>query len=206
MRKTTMAAVVTAATAVTISVAASPAFASGPLIPQNWIIDNPNADGHYNASAGTTTLKDTATGTVLSCTSATAAGIFTNGTHTSGAGLGTITSTTYNGCAGPLGLHFTVAQSGTWLFNAVSYDPAGVTGGTISNISATLSGTGCSANVTGTVPVTFTNSNSQLTVNPTGTGLHVSNVSGCFSLINNNDVVTFDGRFILVPPIWIIDP
>src|SRR4051794_94810 len=102
MRKTSAAALVTAAAAATLGLGVSPAFAAP------WTITgNTNADGHYNGTAGTTTLKDNTTGTTLTCTSATATGHLANGTYTTNA-VGTVTGTTFTSCKGPLGLSFTV--------------------------------------------------------------------------------------------------
>jgi hypothetical protein len=201
-----MVAAVTAIAAAVLGAAAGPASASARRLPVEWIVSgNTNADGHYIGSGTGFTFRDTASGVTIGCSTSTVQGIIRNGTHTTGAGLATITSTAYNTCTMATGLTFTVAHSGTWLFNALAYTP-GVTTGTISNIAASLSGPSCSAKLTGSVPVTYANANHRFTISPTGTALHFSGVSGCFGLINNGDVVVINGFWVWVPPILIVDP
>jgi hypothetical protein len=201
MRKTTATALATAAVA-----AAAVGFSASPAFAATWTVTgNSNADGSYSASAGTTTLRDTTTGTVLTCSSATAKGVLQNGTYASGTGIGTVTSSTFVSCRGPLSLTFTVTQHGTWSINAVQPDAtAGVTDGTITNVNATLSGPGCSATVTGGVPGTYNNTGAVLSVNPTapnptGAALTISGVSGCFGLIGNGHHATFQTSYNVTP-------
>ena len=96
--------------------------------------------GVITAKAGTTTLKDTKTGSVLTCTSSSGKGTVKKGSGLSGAGIGSITALGFTNCTGPLGLTFTVKTTHfPWKLNANSYKN-GVTTGTISGIHATLSG------------------------------------------------------------------
>ncbi len=192
MRKTSAAALVTAAAAAaTLGLGVAPAFAAP------WTISgNTNADGHYNGTAGTTTLKDTTTGTVLTCTSATATGQLANGTYTTNA-VGTVSATTFTSCTGPLGLTFNVTQVGTWTVNALSSAGGGVTNGSITGVGATISGPGCSASVTGSVTGTYTNGTAKLAVN--SGGLTISGVSGCLGLIKNGDASTFTATYSIAP-------
>jgi hypothetical protein len=200
MRKITALALVTAGAAATAAALASPASAA------TWNVSgNTNADGSYSAGAGTTTLRDTTTGTSLTCTSATAAGVLKNGSYASGNGIGTVAGSTFTSCSGPLGLTFGVKQNAPWSINAVQPDAtAGVTDGTITGVDATMSGTGCSARVTGGVPGTYTNGTAVLSVNPsapnpTGVTLTISSVSGCFGLIRNGDTATFTASYKVTP-------
>jgi hypothetical protein len=160
--------------------------------------------GAITATAGTTTLKDTNTGTVLSCTSSSGAGTLKSGTGLAGTGIGSITSLGFSGCTGPLGLTFTVTTSHfPYKLNATSYKATtGTTTGKIVGIEATLTGPGCSASVAGstattpgTVKVTYTNSTGILKILPTGGTLHVYNVSGCAGLINSGDASQFSGSY-----------
>lgn len=198
MRKTAALALMTAGAAAVATALAGPAFAA------SWTVTgNTNADGSYSAAAGTTTLKD---GSVnLTCTSATAKGVLANGSYATGDGIGTIAASTFTSCSGPLGLRFNVTQNGTWSINAVQPDAtAGVTDGTITNVSASLSGPSCTATVTGGVQGTYTNGTGVLSVNPSapnpnGVQLTVSGVSGCFGLIKNGDHPTFTASYNVTP-------
>ena len=129
------------------------------------------------------------------------------GTHTSGAGLGSITSLGFSSCTGPLGLTFKVKSSHfPWHLNAVSYK-SGVTTGTITGIHATLSGPSCSATVDGTgatknngrVKATYTNSTGILKVLTSGGNLHIYRVSGCAGLIHTGNSATFSGSYKVSP-------
>ena len=161
--------------------------------------------GKITASAGTTTLKDTKTGSVLMCTSSASAGTLNAEADPT---AGTITSLTFTNCTGPLGLTFTVTNSGfPWKLTASAFNSGtGVTTGTISGIKSLLSGPGCTANVAGTtattpgkVKVTYTNSSNTLATLTTGGTLHVWNVSGCAGLINSGDPTVFSGSYKVSP-------
>jgi hypothetical protein len=201
MRKTTAAALVTAAAAATaVGFSASPAFAA------TWTVSGSSGSGGaYTATAGTTTLRDTTSGTTLTCTSSHAAGNIPNGTGLSGTNIGSITSATFTSCSGPLGLTFTVTGTFPWHLNAITYHSAtGVTDGTVTGVSAHLSGPGCSANVTGGTPGTYTNSTAKLALSPsapntTGVSLTISGVSGCFGLIGNGHTATFTSTYSVSP-------
>jgi hypothetical protein len=173
--------------------------------------------GAITAKAGTTTLKDVATGSVLSCPSSSSKGTLKSGHGISGTNLGSITALTFGTstkkCMGPLGLLFTVKNSGfPWKLTGTSFK-AGVTTGTITGIKSHLSGTGCAADVAGTtastpgtVKVTYTNSTHKLKVLPTGGTLHVYNINGCAGLINNNDATQFSGTYTVSPGQTITSP
>jgi hypothetical protein len=163
--------------------------------------------GAITAKAGKTTLKDTATGTTLSCKSSSAKGSLKKGSGLSGTGIGSITSLTFSTCTGPLGLTFTVKSSAfPWHLNATSFS-SGVTHGNITHIHAKLTGPSCSAVVDGTgatknngrVNVTYTNSTGVLKVLTTGGNLHIYSVSGCAGLIHNGNASTFSGSYTVSP-------
>lgn len=163
--------------------------------------------GNFVAKSGKTTLKDPKTGTTLACKSSSGKGSAKKGSHSSGAGLGTIGSLSFSSCTGPLGLTFTVKSSHLpWKLNGVSYK-SGVTTGTITGIHATLSGPSCKATVDGTgatkdngkVKATYTNSTGILKTLTSGGNLHIYNVNGCAGLIHSGDTSTFSGSYKVSP-------
>ena len=159
--------------------------------------------GSITASAGTTTLKDTNTGAVLTCTSSSSSGTINAEADPT---VGTITALSFSGCTGPLGLTFTVTNSNfPWTLTASAFNSStGVTTGKISGIKSHLSGPSCSADVAGatattpgSVNVTYTNSTGVLKVS--GGTLDIFNVSGCAGLIMTNDESTFTGSYTVSP-------
>jgi hypothetical protein len=171
--------------------------------------------GAITAKAGTTTLTDTSTGSVLTCTSSNSSGTLKSGSGISGSNLGSITKLTFSNCTGPLSLTFTVTDKHfPWTLSGTSYNSGtGTTTGAISGIEAVLSGPSCSADVDGTsattpgkVKVTYKNSTGKLTVLTTGGTLHVWNVSGCAGLINSGDATTFKGVYTVTPKQKITSP
>jgi hypothetical protein len=166
--------------------------------------------GLYTAKSGTTTLTDTVTGSVLSCTSSAAAGKLKSGSGQTNP-IGTVTSSTFTGCTGPAGTTFSVKTSASstkpWKVNATGFS-SGVTTGNISGIHAALTGTNntCKATVDGTgatafngkVAIRHSNSSATKLSVTKGINLHVYNVSsGCLGLINTGDAVTFKTTYTL---------
>jgi hypothetical protein len=166
--------------------------------------------GLYTAKSGTTTLTDTKTGAVLTCTSSAAAGKLKSGSGLANP-IGTVTSNTFTGCTGPAGLTFSVKTSATsttpWKVNATGFS-SGVTTGNISGIHATLTGTNntCKATVDGTgatakngkVAIRHSNSAATKLKVTKGINLHSYNVSaGCLGAINSGDPVTFKTTYTL---------
>ena len=175
--------------------------------------------GAITAKAGTTKLHDVNTNQNLQCPSSSSKGTLKSGHGISGTNLGSITAisfgTTANPCVGPLGLTFTVKNSGfPWKLTGTSFNAGtGVTTGKITGIKSHLSGTGCSADVAGTtastpgtVKVTYTNSTHKLKVLPTGGTLHVFNINGCAGLINSGDATQFSGTYTVSPGQTITSP
>jgi len=173
--------------------------------------------GNATAKAvGKTFLKDTKTGTLLTCTASSAKIKIKKGSKLSGKAIGSITSIGFSGCTGPLGISFTVKSAHLpWALNAVSYNKkTGTTTGTISGVHSTLSGPGCSAAVDGTgaakdngmVKVTYVNKTHKLTVLATGGNLHIYNVSGCFGLINSGDPSSYTAVNAVSPAQTITSP
>lgn len=199
-----------AAAVLTAGLAAAPSFAT--TIRATWTI---TPGGAVTGKASTTTLKDTKTGTTLTCASSA-----TTATLKSGSGqtnpIGKITSVTFSNCTGPGGLVFTAtttaSSSNPYPLNATGYNStSGVTTGNITNIKASISGPGCSASVAGTTATStgkvtgkYSNSTGKLTTS--GGNLHIWNVSGCFGLIANGDPSTFKGSYAISPKQKITSP
>jgi hypothetical protein len=192
--------------------AASAVAATHPGVAATWTV---KPGGAIAASAGVTTLKDTKTGSVLTCKTSSGKGSVKSGSGLSGTGIGSITALSFNTCTGPLGLTFTVKTAHfPWHLNAVSYNSAtGTTTGTVTGIHASLSGPSCSAVVDGTsatanngqVTATYTNSTGKLAT--TGAGnLHIYSVSGCAGLIANGDGSSFKGSYAVSPKQTITSP
>ena len=171
--------------------------------------------GAVTGSAGKTTLKDTKTGTTLTCSSSATKAKLKSGSGLSNP-LGKITSVTFSNCTGPGGLVFTAKTSASstnpWPLSGSSFNSGtGVTTGKITNIKASISGSGCSAKVAGTtssstgmVTGTYTNGTGKLKVS--GGNLHIWNVSGCFGLIANGDPSSFSGVYTITPKQTITSP
>lgn len=171
--------------------------------------------GAITAKAGKTTLKDTKTGSTLSCSSSSSSGTLKSGKGIGGTNLGSITKLSFSNCVGPLGLTFTVANKHfPWTLSGTSYNAtSGTTTGFISGIESQLTGPSCSAFVAGTsattpgkVKVTYTNGTGVLKVLPTGGTLHVWKVSGCAGLINTGDATQFSGSYTVSPKQKITSP
>ena len=171
--------------------------------------------GAITAKAGTTKLHDVNTNQNLQCTSSSSSGTLKKGHGISGTNLGSITKLSFSGCTGPLGLTFTVTNSGfPWTLHGTAFNAtSGVTTGNITGIKSKLTGTGCSATVggatagsAGKVKVTYTNSTHKLKVLATGGNLHVFNVNGCAGLINNGDATQFTGTYVVSPAQKITSP
>jgi hypothetical protein len=213
MRKSSASALVLAAAAATTLAVTTPAFAA------TWTV---SSGGTITGTlSGTATLRDTTTGQNVTCTVATASGSIPNGTGLAGAGIGKITASTFGTsatkCSGPLGSSFTavLTPGTTWKINAVSYNATtGVTSGTITGVSATVTGSSlfgaCDSVVTGSAnTATYTNSTHVLKVAADATpALTISSVtgSGCVGLINNNDKATLAASFTISPSVKITSP
>jgi hypothetical protein len=170
-----------------------------------------------NAKSGTTILKDTTTGTTLTCTSSAANTTLRSGSGLPGTAIGSVTAISFTGCTGPLHLAFTVTASALpWHINAASFNSAtGTTTGTLTGIHASMSGAGCTAVVdgtsatahNGTVTITYTNSTHTLKVLTTGGNLHIYNVSsGCAGAIHSGDRATQSAAYAISPAQTITSP
>jgi len=197
-----------AATAVAVGVSAGVALAVA-------ITFTIHPGGAITAKAGVTTLKDTNTGSVLTCKTSSSSGTLKSGSGIAGSNLGSITKLSFTTCTGPLNLTFTVTNSGfPWTLSGTAFNATtGVTTGFINGIKSHLSGPSCTADVAGAtatakgkVKVTYTNSTHKLKVLPTGGNLHVFNVVGCAGLINSGDATQFTGTYTVTPAQTITSP
>ena len=172
-------------------------------------------------SSGRFTLKDTTTGTVLACLSATASGTLKRGTGLPGSRAGSLSAVGFTTCTSPgvsdSDFRFTLqATDLPWHVNLSSYDAAtGVVTGTISHIQIVLSANGCTAVIDGTsgtasdgrVRFTYADSTGRLTVLLTTGNLHFWNVSsGCLGLINSGDRARLGATFTVSPKQDITSP
>jgi hypothetical protein len=198
------------AAALAIGIGATTAMA---VTATTWTI---TPGGAVTGSAAKTTLKDTKTGTVLTCASSATAATLKKGSGQTNP-IGKITSVTFTKCTGPGGLVFTATTSAStahpWKLNASSYNSGtGVTKGSITGITASISGSGCTATVAGATASskgkttgTYTNSTDVLQVS--GGNLHIFNVSaGCLGLINSGDPSSFVGSYTISPGQTITSP
>jgi hypothetical protein len=196
------------AAAVAIGLTAAPAVAA-----TSWTVKPGSV---INATSGTTTLKDTTTGTALTCTSSAAKTTLNSGSRLSGTAIGSVTSISFTRCTGPFSLAFTVTAGALpWHINAASFNSAtGTTTGTLTGVHASLSGPGCTAVVDGTgatahngkVTITYTNSTHTLKVLTTGGNLHIYNVSGCAGAIHSGDGATQSAAYAISPAQTITSP
>lgn len=200
--------VATAAAAFAVSIGAT---SSGATTTMTWTV---KPGGSVTGKASNPALKDTATGTVVTCQAMTTAG-----TAKSGSGLtnplGKVTSVTFTNCKGPGSVALTVTASASkthpWKLNGLTYSN-GVTHGKLTGITGSLSGNGCTATVAGTksttpgtVNGTYTNSTHILKAG--GGNLHIWHVSsGCLGLANDGDPATLKGNVTITPGLTITSP
>jgi hypothetical protein len=162
--------------------------------------------GSVTGMSGKATLKDTTTGTALTCKSMSLGGILESGSGLKGKGLGHFTSAASAGCDLATISVSVSSSSPDWVLNAVSYKP-GVTTGTLTGLHFAISATGCSFVIDGTsgtandgrVKIKFTNAHSHLTTLVNGADLHSYEVTGCLGLVNNGDPWTFDPCYVITP-------
>ncbi|MFF1926199.1 hypothetical protein ACFVW8_37240 [Streptomyces sp. NPDC058221] len=150
--------------------------------------------GAYTAHADNPTLSVPLAD--LECASSDVTAGSLQATSATGAGIGTIGNITFTDCSVG-GIPFTVTMNATpWLINAESPNASNSNwvDGSVSSISAKISGVGCSATFTGKVHGHYANDIGALVIDGTGTDLVASNAS-CLGLINNGDVASFVASF-----------
>jgi len=139
---------------------------------------------------------DTTSQQQLGCAGGTAAGSMKLGKAVAAAKAGTITKTTWKTCTGPGGIALNPKQVGTWYLNGRGKTVKGNTPVFVNGVKANVTNPQglCSFTVTGAADGVYHNATQTLTLAPaskSGHKLTTSNVTGCLSLINNGDVVTF---------------
>jgi hypothetical protein len=143
--------------------------------------------------AGTTTLKDVRSDESLTCTSSSATADIPSGSN-NGDPLGKVTALSFSSCTGPFDISFTVTATSLPYSLIATSSAGGVTSGTMS-AAASLSGTLCTATVSGTVDGSYTNSTHTLAVSPDGNDLTVGSAS-CLGVLDKGDVVDFTGNYV----------
>jgi hypothetical protein len=191
---------------------APPAAQASSAAARGWTV---TPGGNIAATSGGILLEDTTIGGPGIVCSSSAAGGLRSGSGLAGTGIGGITALALSGCAGGnLTATTTASPANPWVLNARSYDATtGVTTGTITNIMASFSGTGCSftvagptATTPGAVKVSYTNSTHKLKVKRAGT-LHIWNFSGCAGIPwNDGDAAALTGTYKVRPGQTITSP
>jgi hypothetical protein len=162
--------------------------------------------GAISGKAGTTTLKDTSSGTTVSCQTSTLTGKLKKGSGLSGTKLGTITGVDFNNCSVDGQTLSLSSGAVTWGFNAKS-ETGGVVSATITGIHISVSSSICSLVIDGTsgsadngmVKVTYTNATHKLKILAGGDNLHVWDVSGCLGLVANGNKGTITSTQTIKP-------
>ncbi|MBO0825931.1 MAG: hypothetical protein J2P27_19065 [Actinobacteria bacterium] len=172
--------------------------------------------GSVSLTSGRLAVRDTRTGTVLSCTSSHVSGTLKHGGGLSGTGIGSVTSGSFTNCNGPIWLPFTLTATDLpWHVNLTSYNATtGVATGNLSHAQLKLAGPGCSAVIDGTsgtasdgiIRFTYTTSTATLKVLPKGGNLRFYNLSGCAGLFAGGDPATISGKLSVRPKQTITSP
>ncbi|MFF8914387.1 hypothetical protein ACF08M_13960 [Streptomyces sp. NPDC015032] len=205
------------ATAVATAAFGLAATSASATAQSQWTVSNPNANGSFSAvlkAGATADLLDLTTNQSVTCYSATASGTATNGVHPDGNNLALIASAKWGDavsdpCDGPLGSAFSAVANGPISLNASSYS-GGVTSGSLANVSVTITGDTlfgvCKATISGSASnAKYNNATGELSIT-NGTGLSISNVSNCASLMNNGDSAQFSATYKLAQPLTVTSP
>jgi hypothetical protein len=200
MRKPVGAILTVMSAALTIGLGATTALATTAA---TWSV---SPGGAISGKAGTTTLKDTTSGTTVTCTTSTLTGTLKSGSGLAGAKLGTVTGVDFTNCSVDGQTLSLSSGAVTWAFNAKS-ETNGVVHGTVTGMHLSVSSSICSLVIDGTsgsadngmVKVTYTNSTHKLKILPTGGNLHVWDVSGCLGLVANGDSGSVTSNYKITP-------
>ncbi|MFI9628498.1 hypothetical protein [Streptomyces sp. NPDC052042] len=136
----------------------------------------------------------------LVCDSSTVTSGTLKTTSPDGVGIGNIDNITFTGCDVG-GISFKVTMKATpWKINVIQPNAthADWVDGTVSDISAKISGVGCNADFTGKVYGHYDNTKGSLVIDGTGSDLKASNAS-CLGLISNGDVASFNAEYVVSP-------
>ena len=121
-------------------------------------------------------------------------------TSADGVAIGSINTITFTGCDVG-GISFTVSMTaGPWYINAIEPNAthSDWVDGSVSNISARISGVGCNADFAGTVHGHYDNTKGSLVIDGTGGELKAVTAS-CLGLINKGDVASFNAEYVVSP-------
>jgi hypothetical protein len=172
------------------------------------------------ANTGLATIRDATTGTEMTCTPSSLAGLLKSGSGLSGVKIASITKFSFSGCVGPAGIMFTVITTASkthpWKLNAKSYDMAngetiaaltGIVGG-VTGFGCTMTFAGTTAMSPGTVRVRYINSTHKLQILTSGSTLHFYNADPvCQQFFwDTGDRMTISGTFSVTPPQTITSP
>lgn len=150
-----------------------------------WVV---SPGGAFTAVAEYPTLSVPAA--VLECASATATGTVASSSSND---VGDIATLTFDDCS-VIGIPFEVTSNNTpWDLNAlgVSSVPNAVDG-SITGVDAGISGSGCTADFTGTATGHYKNDTKQLVIDG---GTLVASNADCLGLINDDDPALFEATF-----------
>ena len=201
--------VMSAAAASVIGLAAAPALAA-----TTWTV---KPGGSVTGTATKAVVTDSTKGLSVTCTGATAKASLKSGSGLAGAGIGTVTSFAFSGCAvGTISVSVTL--TGKMPLNATAFNATTkVASMTVTKIHGTISvsAISCSATIDGTsatahngmVKAKFSNGTDTLKVLATGGNLHIYNPSsGCNGAVSNNDAANFTASYKLTPKQTITSP
>ena len=173
--------------------------------------------GPVSLKSGTFTLKDTKTGTMITCSSARMSGTLNSGGGLPGTGIGYLTAASITQCGSPYSV--TVTATGLpWHVNFSFYNATKrVVTGSVSHVQiqikspelschAVVNGTSATAG-DGRVVFRYADGTGQLKVLTTGGNLHWYDVhSGCLGLVNSGDPATLSAAFTVSPKQAITSP
>ncbi|WP_420033452.1 hypothetical protein ACN2WE_13125 [Streptomyces sp. cg28] len=161
--------------------------------------------GAFTANATTPTMK--VGSATLSCASSKATGTLKSGSGLAGAKLGSITGLSFTTCT-VAGIPFTVTTTAT-VANPFYVNATGTTAnhidGNISNISATITGTGCNATFAGTTTGWYENTTKTLHVTGGGT-LAAQAGASCLGLFTAGSHADFVGNYVMTAQQTITSP
>lgn len=180
----------TAAVTLVVGLMAAPAQASG---------TKTRAASFWDATAFTPRWRVWGGTTLVTCSWHTMSGSWSPFTSPSAL----TASSTFVNCGGPFGLMFDLTHNGFWNLRveAPTADPD-VTQMRFWNVDVTFSGAGCSGRIGGDAPARYDSVTEVLSLDPWSSmsNLRAFDVSGCFGLVRNGDLVEWDGDYQVTPP------
>ena len=170
--------------------------------------------GPVSMVSGKFGLKDTTTGSVLTCQSSALSGTLKSGSGLAGTGIGSVPAVSFTNCTSPLGFRFILQPRDLpWHVNFSSYNAAtGVVKTSISHLQIGLSFPDCTAVIDGTsgtasdgtIESSYSNGTGVLRV--TGDDLHIYRVHGCLGIITNGNPVAVSATYTMSPKQAVTSP